>query len=56
MMIESRQSQRMTEAERDSLQRQGAFSHMTQRILGEIAARVNVRLVLTHLTYSPIAI
>lgn len=54
MMIESGQWQRMTEAEREGLQRQGAFGHMTQRILGEMAARAKVKtVVLTHLTYSP---
>ena len=54
MMIESGQWQRMTEAEREGLQRQGAFGHMTQKMLGEMAARANVKtVVLTHLTYSP---
>jgi ribonuclease BN (tRNA processing enzyme) len=54
MMIESGQWQRMTEAERDGLARQGTFGHMTQRMLGEMAARANVKtVVLTHLTYSP---
>lgn len=54
MMIESGQWQRMTEVEREGLQRQGAFGHMTQDILGKMAARANVKtVVLTHLTYSP---
>jgi ribonuclease BN (tRNA processing enzyme) len=54
MMIESGQWQRMTESEREGLQRQGAYGHMTQRMLGEMAARANVKtVVLTHLTYSP---
>jgi ribonuclease BN (tRNA processing enzyme) len=54
MMLENGQWQRMTEAEREGLQRQGTFGHMTQRMLGEMATRANVKtVVLTHLTYSP---
>ena len=54
MMLENGQWQRMTEAEREGLQRQGTFGHMTQRMLGEMANRANVKtVVLTHLTYSP---
>jgi ribonuclease BN (tRNA processing enzyme) len=54
MMIENGQWQRMTQSEREGLERQGAFGHMTQRMLGEMATRANVKtVVLTHLTYSP---
>lgn len=53
-MIKSGQWQKMSEAEREGIQRQATLGHMTAEIIGKTAARANVRaVVMTHLTYSP---
>jgi ribonuclease BN (tRNA processing enzyme) len=54
MMIRAGQWQIMTDAEKEGMKQQATRGHMTPEIVGQMAARANVKtLVLSHLTYSP---
>src|SRR5262249_23594471 len=54
MMIRTGQWQVMTDAEKEGMKQQATRGHMTPEIVGQMAARANVKtLVLSHLTYSP---
>jgi len=54
LMIRTGQWQAMTPAQQDATRQQALQGHMTTEIVGQMAARANVKtVILTHLTYRP---